>query len=350
MRTQPTDFYQRTKSARKIIVVDFGFLGDSIHLIPALREIKRHYPEAKLHTLSATVGAEVLKLVPCVDQAWAFPLTPDSPPWWRHWGILSALRREHFDLVFNFSGADRTIFVAALLGARWTLARQGRRKHFWANWLPVDWVEQEATGPVYEQRRQLLTRAGFALESARFEFRVPADAAQWAEQAVIGAPIHFSISASSGVKEWPLENWIELARLLTRANPELRIVATSGSNPREQRRLRELGQAAGGRVECFERLSIPRLTALLRRCGLQIGGDSGVLHLAMALGVPTLAILRRYHDMADWMPVGPNHRHLIAPCACIDENKSDCLAARRSACLATITPDAVGAAACQLLQ
>src|SRR5580704_17759241 len=86
------NFLERTRDAKKIIVVDFGFLGDSVHLVPALWEIKRHYPAADLHTLSAVVGAELLKLAPCVDRPWAFPLTPESPPWWRHWGVLRDLR------------------------------------------------------------------------------------------------------------------------------------------------------------------------------------------------------------------------------------------------------------------
>jgi transposase len=67
MRMLPDNFYKHTKSARKIMVVDLGFLGDSVHLVPALWEIKRHYPEAQLHTLSATVGAELLGLARCVD-------------------------------------------------------------------------------------------------------------------------------------------------------------------------------------------------------------------------------------------------------------------------------------------
>ncbi|MGZ4964735.1 MAG: glycosyltransferase family 9 protein, partial [Limisphaerales bacterium] len=113
-----SEFYQQTKSARKIIVVDFGFLGDSVHMIPALWEIKSNYPGAQLHTLSAELGAEVLKLAPCVDVAWGFPLGAKSPPWWRGIGILRALRREEFDLAINFSGADRTIFVTAFTGAK----------------------------------------------------------------------------------------------------------------------------------------------------------------------------------------------------------------------------------------
>ncbi len=345
-------FLQRTRAARKIIVVDFGFLGDSVHLVPALWEIKRHYPEAQLHTLSAAVGAEALQLAPCVDRAHAFPLTPKSPPWWRHWGMIWELRRERFDVAFNFSGSDRTIFVTTLLGARWTLAQEAGRKHFWNHWLPADWVERVARDmPVFEQRRQVLAAGGFALEGPRFDLRVPGEARQWAETAVADQPVHFSISASTTVKEWPLENWVGLAQMLAQKKPALRIVATAGSNRREQDRLKELARAAdGARLQCFEGLSIARLAALLQRCRLQIGADSGVLHLALALGVPTVAVFRRYDGLSEWMPPGSGHRHLIAACRCIDENRTDCLRAGRAACLAAITPAQVCEQACQLLR
>src|SRR5208282_712919 len=96
-----TSFIERTRAAKKIIVIDFGFLGDSVHLAPALWEIKRHYAGAELHTLSAPVGAELLQMAPCVDRPWAFPLTAKSPAWWKHWDILWALRRQKFDAAFN---------------------------------------------------------------------------------------------------------------------------------------------------------------------------------------------------------------------------------------------------------
>jgi len=82
-------------------VIDLGFLGDSVHLIPSLWELKRHYPDAPLHVLTTAIGAEVLRMAPCVDRAWVFPLGPKSPPWWRHWDIIRALRREKFDLAIN---------------------------------------------------------------------------------------------------------------------------------------------------------------------------------------------------------------------------------------------------------
>jgi ADP-heptose:LPS heptosyltransferase len=344
-------FLQRTREARKIIVVDFGFLGDSVHLVPALWEIKRNYPQAQLHTLSASVGAELLKLAPCVDRVHAFPLTAKSPAWWRHWGIIAALRREHFDAAFNFSGADRTIFVTAALGARHVLAHEAGRKHFWNRWLSAEWVERrERNQPVFEQRRQVLAAAGFPLAAPRFDFCVPEDARRWAEGAIADKPVHLAISASTPVKEWPLENWAGLVRMMAQQKPSIRMIATAGTNPREQERLRQLARSAGtAQLQCFDTLAIPQLAALLQRCRLQIGADSGVLHLAMALGVPTLTVFRQYAGMEEWVPAGSQHRHLAAVCRCIDENKDDCLKAGRAACLAGISPAQVFAQACPAL-
>lgn len=337
------NFLERSRGAKKIIVVDFGFLGDSIHLIPALWEIKRHYPGAEVHTLSAVVGAEVLKLAPCVDHTWAFPLTPQSPPWWRNLGIIRDLRREQFDVAFNFSGADRTIFVTALLGARHTLAHEAGRKHFWNHWLGAEWVERRSRQlPVFEQRRQVLAAGGFSLEPPRFDLAIPNEARQWAESNIAGRPIHFSISASSPVKEWPLENWAELANELLKTNSSLTLVATAGTNPREQTRLKEMTRIVDNkRLQCLEGLSIARLAAVLQRCRLHVGADSGALHLAFALGVPTLTVFRRYEGLAEWMPAGEKHRHLVTECACIDQGRDDCLRAGRSACLASIAPASV---------
>jgi ADP-heptose:LPS heptosyltransferase len=298
------------------------------------------------------VGAEVLKLAPCVDKAWGFPLTPDSPPWWRHWGILQALRREQFDAAFNFSGADRTIFVTTFLGPRHTLAHEAGRKHFWSHWLPVDWVERRSRDlPVFEQRRQVLAAGDFQLEPPRFDLRIPDDARQWAETAAADRPIHLSISASTSVKEWPVENWAGIVKLFSEKLPGVPLVATGAANPREQRRLKELAAATGGaRLTCFEGLSIPRLAALLQRCRLHIGADSGPLHLAWALGTPTLAMFRQYDGLAEWLPRGEMHRHVITPCRCIDQRRNDCLAAGRAACLAAISPEQVCESACQQMR
>ena len=339
-----SSFYERSRAARKILVVDLGFLGDSVHLVPALWEIKRHFPAAELHTLSAPVGAEALQLAPCVDRPRAFPLGSPSPPWWRHWDLLLALRREQFDVAFNFSGADRTLFVTALAGARWSVAVAGGRKHFWSTWLVRDQVPRRGPEvPAYEQRRQALAACGFELAAPRWDLRFPETAAQWAEARVPAGAIHFSINASTPLKEWPLEHWIELARRLLAKEPLARIIATGSANAREQERLRLLAAGVGdNRLTVLPSgMAIAELAAVLQRSRLHVGADSGVLHLATALGVPTVALFRDYAGTAEWLPRGQAHKHLLAPCPCANLKNPPCAKEDRALCLARITPGQV---------
>jgi len=348
MKLALAHFYEQTRSARKIIVVDLGFLGDSVHLVPALWEIKEHYPEAQLHTLSATVGAELLALAPCVDRAWAFPLTPQSPAWWKHRDILSALRREKFDLAINFSGADRTIFLTALTGAKWRLAHEGGRRHFWNRWLIANWVpRQKQDVPVYAQRRQVLAAAGFKLASPRFDLRVPVKAKESAAMSIPTNSVHLSINASTPLKEWPLDHWVELAKMFLAGDPEVQLIATAAANKRETERLDRLANAVpDARLLCLPGLEIGQLAALLQRCRLHIGGDSGVLHLAVALGVSTFSIFRKYPGLKEWLPPATlQHKYLAAGCSCIDTGRDNCSASGGAACLASLSPNEVFEAA-----
>jgi ADP-heptose:LPS heptosyltransferase len=278
MRPKVESFYSLTRAARKIMVVDLGFLGDSIHLIPALHEIKRHYPEAQLHTLSATVGAELLNLVPCVDSAWAFPLTEKSPKWWRHWDIIKSIRREKFDVAVNFSGADRAVIVTGLTGAKWRLAVEGTRRHFWSRWMaPMQAPRQSQEIQVFEQRMQVLAAAGFTLEPPRFEIRVPEKARESAAMNIPANSVHFSVNASQVRKEWPLENWIDLAKMILESDPDVQLVATASEKPRELERLHRLAEAVpNARLLCLDGLTIGQLAALLQRCRLHFGADSGI--------------------------------------------------------------------------
>ncbi len=336
-------FFERTRGARKIIVVDLGFLGDSVHLLPALWEIKRHYPQAQLHTLSAVVGAELLRLAPCVDKAWAFPLTPQSPPWWRHWDLLLALRRERFDLAINLSGSDRSIFMTAVTGARWRLGYQAGRKHFWNRWLIADWVSRQGReAPIFEQRRQALAAQGFSLQPAKFDLRVPDADRQWAAANIRDQSIHLSINASTHLKEWPLRHWIALAKMLLAKLPDASLIATASSKAREQQRLNEASRAVNDtRLQCFTGLSLGQLAAALRRCQAHIGADSGVLHMAVALGAPTVSVFKDYDGLNEWRPVGARHRAVVARCACEESANPPCLSAAEAECLGKISPEQV---------
>jgi len=338
-----SNFHARTQSARKIMVVDLGFLGDSVHLVPACWELKRNYPQAELHTLSAPVGRELLQLAPCVDRAWPYPLSNPSPPWWKHLDILRAIRREQFDLALSFSGGDRPVYVTALSGAHHKLAHDSGRNHFYNPWVIPNWVPQRSRElPIFEQRRQVLVAAGMDLEPTRFDLRLPAEAVAWAESLVPAGAIHLSPNASSPLKEWPLENWCQFVSRLAAATGRP-LVATGDGSPRERQRLAALADAF--RSPQFQvlpdRLPLPRLAALLHHSALHVGADSGVTHLALAVDTPTVTTYREYDGRIEWKPPGAKHRQLVVECGCIRQPQPACLAGPRAECLGRIRPEAL---------
>src|SRR6266516_5404186 len=197
-QTALSGFYEQTRAARKIIVVDLGFLGDSLHLIPALWELREHYPQAELHALSSKLGAEAMGLAPCVDRVWPLELAPDKRTWREQWRLVRALRRERFDLAFNFGANDRAIIMTALTAARWRVAHAAGRDHFWNRRLIANWVpRQDPDLAVFEQRRQVLAACGFKLSAARFDLKLPAEATRWAANAVPEGAVHLSLNSRS---------------------------------------------------------------------------------------------------------------------------------------------------------
>lgn len=334
-----------TTQPRKVLVVDLGFLGDTIHLIPALHEIRRHHPAAQLHVVTTPVGAEVLKLVQGIDRVWCYPLGNPSPPWWRHLDLQWGLARERFDLALNFSGADRTLFVTAFAGVPRRITRAGRRFRPWQRWLAGTVIPAPSRDlPVFEQRRQVLAAAGYPLEPARFDLHVPETDRAWAEADLAAGAAHLSINASSPFKEWPLTRWAEFARLFL-ARPGSSIIATGSPQPRERARLAEFAaQVAHPRLRVLpDAMSVTRLAAVLARCSVHIGTDSGVTHLAMALGLPTVSVFRDYAGLREWRPQGPRHTAAVSPCRCVDQPRMspDCLASGTALCLQRIPAEEV---------
>lgn len=147
-----------------------------------------------------------------------------------------------------------------------------------------------------------------------------------------------------------MENWIGLAKQLLAFDPQLQLAATASPQPREQARLQSLAQAVGSeRLTTLSGLSIAELAAVLQRCRLHVGADSGVLHLAVAVGLPTVSLFRDYFDASSWTPNGPAHRVFRAPCVCVNRREQPCAPAQRADCLAKLEVREVEAAVLELM-
>ena len=322
---------------KKVLVVDLGFLGDTVHSIPAIRALA--LSGAQVDVMTTSVGAELLSLVPEVNRTWIIPLRKPSPPPWKNLGTLCSIRKEKYDGAITFAGSDRNLFCTGWSGARDRVAQLTGRNSWFARWRLTRAVSlRDRTQPVFEQRLAVLRELGWAGENPVWAWRIPKEDAAWIQSQSADPFLHLSISAaSSPLNEWPLDGWAEALRGLWQEAPRVKIFATGAGSERENARLRDLSVlTADPRLQIFpERLSIPRLAALVQAGCAHVGLDSGVLHLAVALGKPTVSLFRDSVGRPGWAPRGKNHQVRVSSCSCQESGDITCEGGR-ARCLAQI--------------
>jgi ADP-heptose:LPS heptosyltransferase len=124
--TKTLGFYEATLGAKRVMLLDLGFLGDSIHLLPALWILRQAYPEAELNVMVSEHVTKIMEVAPYVDRVWGYPRFPRGPKWYQDFGRIRRLRAGKFDVVVNLNGSDRSSILTGLSGARWRLGRRPR--------------------------------------------------------------------------------------------------------------------------------------------------------------------------------------------------------------------------------
>jgi ADP-heptose:LPS heptosyltransferase len=129
--SDPSDFYAQSREAKKILAIEDPALGDSIHLLPALKLLREAYPRAELHVMAGPPSF-FRSVAPWIDRVW-----PEMPrPTLANVPVARALRRERIEAVFCFSSHNRANLLANLIGARWRAGRHSdHNKPWW--WQPL---------------------------------------------------------------------------------------------------------------------------------------------------------------------------------------------------------------------
>lgn len=316
--TKTAGFYGATAGrARRVMLLDLGFLGDSIHLLPSLWVLRQAYPEAELHVMVSEHVTKIMEVAPWVDRVWGYPRFPRGPKWYQDFGRVRRLRAARFDVVVNLNGSDRSSILSRASGARWRLGRRPEDggPAFW-NAMFTHVVEHPyRTELISTQRWHCLKQAGFPGERPEVHVEIP-DAAcrQAVEKAgAEGGWIHVSPFTTENYKELPPGQLADLLCRLNRQFPDAKQVLTCAGNEREKTKMQELLAALDFRPwRVFAgNLDLLELAAIVQGSRLHLGGDSGGLHVAWMTGVPTVTWFRRYDGLSDWEPVGERHRSVV---------------------------------------
>jgi ADP-heptose:LPS heptosyltransferase len=311
------DFFSRTRDAKKVMVLDLGFLGDAVHLLPALWMVRRAYPQAELHVALATHATPLLELVPWVNRAWGYMRFPRHATLRENFQMVAALRREKFDVLINLNGSDRSSWLTFLSGARERLGRMPGEKTrpFWRQKFTACVFYPFYIESLSLQRCRCLEMAGFPFIAPEFHVEISSAHLRAAEiaEADTGNYFHISPFTTADRKELPPAQLAEFIVALQKMFPEKKLVLSCAPTEREQGKMSALLAALPQKPwRVFPgNLTIPQLAAVIRHSAVNFSGDTGTMHLAAMAGTPLVAWFWPNPGRAQWLPAGGNFRVLV---------------------------------------
>ncbi|HEY3762910.1 MAG TPA: glycosyltransferase family 9 protein [Verrucomicrobiae bacterium] len=322
---QAGNFFLRTRNAKKVMVLDLGFLGDTVHLLPALWMVRQAYPDAKLHAAVSSHITSLMSCVPWVDEVWGYMRYPRHATLKENWQMISRLRREKFDVLINLNGSDRSSWLTFLSGARERLGRMPNDggPPFWKQMFTAHVQYPLDNEPVYWQRCRCLEKAGFPFTQPEFHVEIAPSLLQAADIAESDAGTFFHVSpfTTADYKELSPEQLAEMIGALAKQFPDKRWVLSCAPTPRELEKmeaLRPLLPVKPWRVFAGN-LSLVQIAAVIRHSALHFCGDTGTLHLALMTGARTVSWFWPNPAIKAWVPA--NERCIVVVGANPSEKK-----------------------------
>lgn len=286
-----------------IVVRVPNWIGDAVMCIPALMDIREHFPRARITILARPIVGEMLSGQPCVDEVITFAHQSEHRGIIGFWNLVGSVRKKQFDLAVLFQNAFEAAVIAWAAGipSRIGYATDGRR------WLLSQSVPKP--DPTTLHHTQYYQRVVSSMSHVPGKDRCPRlllstevkseCANKFSEVFFPSDSIWIGINPGSvygSAKRWLPERFAEVGDSLVErmtgmypGNPLVRCVLIGGKGEEG------LGQDIAGLMR-YEPLvlsgktTIQELMGVLTRCSVLVTNDTGPMHMGQALGVPVVAV------------------------------------------------------------
>ena len=296
---------------RRILLIKPTALGDVVHTVPVLVKLRRRYPEARIDWLITPENAELVQAHPALSGTVLFDRRAFREGWrgglWKMPAMLRELRRARYDLTIDLHGQLRSALFAMATGAgvRIGFDRPWPRgesegmapRHGWAGARELSWLASNVRIPVTSLAVHAVDRSLWLAPLLGLDDAPPEGALHLAPAVVDGAerllaPIgdrEFAVLAPGTLwetKHWRPEGFAEIACRLEEQGLMVVITGTAADADRASTIL----AAAPDALDLCGRTTPGELAAVLRRARLCVTNDSGAMHLAVAGGIPVVAV------------------------------------------------------------
>lgn len=333
----------------KVLIVKTSALGDIVHALPVLAWLKNSDPDMQISWLVEKPFALLLEEHPLVHQVHQLDTKQ-----WRKQGLLASLRgarqiiralkSERYDIALDLQGNSKSGFFTLFSGAsrRFGFARDGVRE--WPALLATNTKVVLTEADYHVSDRSLaIAKNAFPQGSGpplagplgvRDEDRKSIDTLLQKQGLGAHPLLVFHYGTTWVTKLWSLQNWCELAQKI--CEDQIGDILLTWGNEEERQAALRIAEATKNRAIVWPRGTLTELVALLSRADLVVGCDTGPVHIAAAVGTPTVS-LYRVTDARRNGPRGDQHRCLQVPLECAGCMRKDCL--QQDECAAAITAE-----------
>lgn len=281
-------------SAGRILVVKLSSLGDVVHSMPAVQDMRAALPNARIDWVVERGFAPLVRrcqgvgsVIECELRRWRkAPFTAQTLGEWRI--FRTELQSSGYDAIIDLQGLAKSALVAGLArktpggGKRYALANQTEGSSYEA---PTRWVADEAIAVephihAVQRSRELCAKAlGYAVPAGvKYGLAgMPPSRAQG------GATVALVHGTSRDDKGWPESHWRELGLRLIEAGHS---IALPHGNDAERARSERIALALGPKAAVWPAMDLGAMVDRLSACAGVVGVDSGLSHIAVALGLP----------------------------------------------------------------
>ena len=310
---------------RQILVRGPNWLGDAVMCEPALRGLRRLFPQATITLLVKPSVAELFELHPAIDRVMLYEDRGRHAGLAGKWRLAGDLRQHGFDLAVLLQNAFEAALLTALGGVRrrYGYATDGRSLLLSD---PVATPDRRSHKHQVQYYWDMLKPLGLSGQPGHPELFVSPDeervmAERLAQRGVMADDVVIGINPGStygGAKRWVPDRFAESTERLCRTlndsgrRPAVVLIGAKGEEP--------LGRTIASRLTARAAVlsgatSIRELMAVIKRCAVLVTNDTGPMHIASAVGVPVVAIF----GPTDWRttsPYGEEHALLRHPVDC----------------------------------
>jgi heptosyltransferase III len=329
-------------SYKKILLIQFRYLGDAVFITPAVKAIQSSFPNAEIHVLVAEEASPIFNHNPLIKKVWGMPRNRTKENIRAMLRYLLRIRKERFDLSINFDGNDRGSISSLIINAKKRLGQIGSKKTFLQR---LAYTETFRTVQIEDNWVNIHLKMIHALlniplpVNPKPQMNPKPSVNRIAFNASSSADILFHVGTSQPKKEWPIEHWIDLYHQASTAGYQ--IIFSSGPNQREQAIIQRIKNREPN-IQVLPQKNLEDFISSLNEFSLVISGDTGPLHFAAALGKKTIGLFGVDDGVKHYASIYPKDSVILAkPCSCTGELVHFDTCQSKLPCMQSITPEKV---------